>query len=557
LTNTLLRLVTAAKRTIDFCSDSKSAPAVIGLEPLKQAIIDAKARGVKLRYIAEITKDNIKHCKELMKIVSELRHLNGAMANFAVTESEYMASGASLRHEEPIPQGVYSKNRAIVRQQQYLFNSLWNNASQAERRIGDIEDGILPVKIEVIQDPNFSREIIKELLVSANEEILLVLPTARSFIRHEKLGTMQLLMEAASKRRVKIRIIMVKHKSIEKSIQNLLWQPPDSFIDARFIKKDEGSCNKTTSFLVDKKALLVVEIRDDSKDSFADAVGLSTYSNSFPGISAYISMFEDLWTQSQLYEHVLEMVKELASANERLKIHNKMQQEFINIAAHELRTPIQPILGTIEIIKSRMSETTPRQEKDGAMAGATNEEIEMIFRNAMRLERLSNDILDVTRIESGSLSLNKETFDLNQKVRNVVADMQKTYFAAEKEKLKIRVETSAEPLMVTADKQRIFEVISNLMSNAIKFTEEGNITISAGTKEDDTPAVTVKDTGSGIDSEIVPKLFEKFASKSGQGTGLGLYISKKIIEAHGGRIKGGNNPDGKGATFAFTLPLNA
>ena len=110
---------------------------------------------------------------------------------------------------------------------------------------------------------------------------------------------------------------------------------------------------------------------------------------------------------------------------------------------------------------------------------------------------------------------------------------------------------------VNADKVRICEVISNLLGNAIKFTtkEAGrNITIKAE-KKDSQAIVSIKDTGSGIDPEIKPKLFSKFVTNSPGGTGIGLFISKSIVEAHGGRIWAENNADGKGATFTFSLPL--
>jgi two-component system sensor histidine kinase VicK len=537
---------------MDICGDDISPSVVIGVKAFKQALIDAKDRGVKFRYVVEITKDNIQQCKELMKIVSELRHLNGAKCNFAVSDREYVVSGAALLREQlPLHQIVYSNIRTIVNQQQYLFDTLWNNAQPAELRIREIEEGIEPVKIEVIQDPILSREVFKQLVISADKEIMLIFPTVRAFSRHEKLGTIRLLTETA-KLGIRIRIIMVKDKSIEKSI---LQQQQNDLVDVRFIKKEERSLDKATSLLVDKKSLLVVELRDDSKDDFVEATGFSTYSNSDPGILAYISMFEDLWLQSQLFEQVIESNKRLASANEQLRIQGKMQQEFINIAAHELRTPIQPILGAIDIIRLQQSATMQQRQEGRGIAAETNEDLEIIYRNVKRLERLSKDILDVTRIESGSFRLNREKFDLNEKVRNVAADMQDAIPVTKKEKLEIQAETTGEPLMVSADKPRIFEVISNLVSNAIKFTEQGSITVRAGII-DGAASVTVKDTGSGIDQEIVPRLFTKFASKSEQGTGLGLFISKKIVEVHGGRICGENNPDGKGTTFVFTLPLN-
>jgi signal transduction histidine kinase len=207
-------------------------------------------------------------------------------------------------------------------------------------------------------------------------------------------------------------------------------------------------------------------------------------------------------------------------------------------------------LGAIDIIRLR-------QETEGATANAANaesEEMDIIFRNVKRLERLSKDILDVARIESGSLGLMKEKFDLNEKVRHVAADMQDA-IPPKKHKIKISAETSGNSLTASADANKITDVISNLVSNAIKFTDNGSIIIIRAGMQDGKAKIEVIDTGSGIDPEILPKLFVKFASKSEQGTGLGLYISRKIIEAHGGRIWGENNPDGKGATFGFTLPL--
>lgn len=560
-TDAVMQLISAARRRIDICGDDTSPSAVMGLEAFRQALVDAKGRGVRIKYIVEITNDNISHCKELMKIISELRHLNGAKGNFAVSDSEYIGSGgALLRQQGPLHQIVFSNVKTIVKQHQYLFETLWNNACSAQSRIRGIEEGIEPVKIDVIQDPLFSREVFKQLVISADKEIMLIIPTVHAFVRDEKLGIMQLLI-GATKRGVRIRVISVKHKSIEGSIENVLEQQRDGLVDVRFIKKDEGSINKATSLLVDKKSLMVIEIKDDSKDEFAEAVGLSTYSNSDPGILAYISMFEDLWTQSQLFDQVVEANKRLASANEQLKIHGKMQQEFINIAAHELRTPIQPILGAIEIMMMKQSAAVAQHQGSGGRGdlmqaqGATSEEMEIIFRNVKRLERLSQDILDVTRIESGTFKLNKEIFDLNENVRHVAADMQALLPAEKKGRLEMRSEAYGEPLTVSADKQSVFEVVSNLVNNAIKFTEQGSVTVRAGIK-DGAASITVKDTGSGIDPEIKPRLFVKFASKSEQGTGLGLYISKKIIEAHGGRIWGENNADGKGASFTFTLPLH-
>jgi signal transduction histidine kinase len=254
--------------------------------------------------------------------------------------------------------------------------------------------------------------------------------------------------------------------------------------------------------------------------------------------------------------------KRIGVANKQLKVNDKMQKEFINIASHELKTPTQAILGLSQLLR-----TYPERR---------DEMINAIERNAVRLKNLTNSILDVSRIESQSLSLNKEKFNINEKIRNVIDDL----------KLRHQVEITfadpkVDPIVVEADKIRIYEVISNLLVNAIKFTQknssssdngnslgEGTITVFTAIKSNQDykkgntgssvkeVIISIRDRGVGIDPDIQDRLFSKFVTKSKTGTGLGLYISKGIVEAHGGRIWVENNADGKGATFYFSLPLS-
>jgi signal transduction histidine kinase len=225
----------------------------------------------------------------------------------------------------------------------------------------------------------------------------------------------------------------------------------------------------------------------------------------------------------------------LQEAVEQLKDHDRMQREFINVAAHELRTPTQAIIGYSDLFYLR-----PESREDA---------IKAITRNAERLETLTRDILDVTRIEGHRLDLNKEKFDISEVVASAVEDTRRRV-----DDSNIKFEYSPRKLLVEADRMRISQVLSNLLSNAVKFTKQGTVYISADNK-DGQLTVSVKDTGSGIDLEIMSRLFTKFTTKSQTGTGLGLFISKSIIEAHGGRIWAENNKDGKGATFTFRLPL--
>jgi signal transduction histidine kinase len=238
--------------------------------------------------------------------------------------------------------------------------------------------------------------------------------------------------------------------------------------------------------------------------------------------------------------------EQLQQANEQLKVHDRLQKEFINIAAHELRTPVQPLVGCAELIESQFQDNKDTIE-------ITRPEIEMIIRNAKRLERLSTDILEISRIESGSLVLNKEQFSLAYVIAQAVKDARAQHRIDHDE---LQIIYHADDIFVYADKEKTTEVLMNLIGNALKFTKKGQVSIVTSKDTDKGMAmITIKDTGPGIDSEIIPKLFEKFVTKSDKGTGIGLYVSKKIVEAHGGTISGQNNPDGIGATFRFTLPL--
>ncbi len=239
--------------------------------------------------------------------------------------------------------------------------------------------------------------------------------------------------------------------------------------------------------------------------------------------------------------------KLLAAANEQLKMHDRMQKEFINVAAHELRTPIMPILGDAEFIENQFNgvKNTVEVEK---------EEVASIIRNAKRLDQLASDILDVTKIESNSLRLNKEEFNLNEIITLVVKEIRNLIANNDAGPEKVTIHYNPKDIFVVADKGRLTQVLFNILGNAVKFTEEGNIFVDVEKKADQL-VVNIRDTGSGIHSEILPRLFAKFATKSERGTGLGLFISKSIVEAHGGKIWAQNNVNESGATFKFSLPF--
>ncbi|MCJ7636852.1 MAG: ATP-binding protein, partial [Nitrososphaeraceae archaeon] len=256
-------------------------------------------------------------------------------------------------------------------------------------------------------------------------------------------------------------------------------------------------------------------------------------------------------------EALKESNKNLLSVNEKLSLQSKSQMEFVNITAHELRTPMMPIITLTETLYSKIKKENKTQKKNPSKENEKKQEfLEVILRNCYRLYRITEDILDVTKIESQTLKLNKEMIELNEIIRNVVNDFIKIINEKRYGSIQVRIvyEPSKDIILVNADKGRLNQLLSNLLDNALKFTKEGNIIIATKKQKDDEVIVSIKDSGTGIDPEILPRLFTKFATKSEQGTGLGLYICKNITEAHGGRMWAEGNPEG-GSTFYFTVSI--
>jgi two-component system, OmpR family, sensor histidine kinase VicK len=568
-TEAILEFLGSAEVSMNICADRTWPSVAMVVEVYKRALSELKSRNVKFRAITDVTRDNVKHCKELIKY-AELRHLDGIKGNFGVSDKAYTAS-ATPQEATLLQQVIYSNVKAILEQQHYVFETLWNKAISAEGKIKELEQGLEPDIIEVIRDPPTTTNLYLDLIRKAAKEILLIFPTTNAIIRQNWVGALQFLKEAAEENKVNVRILMpmigyLDHDTsplgnpdhITKYKQNsdpeygnikslLLSDALSNNIDIRQIKK--ASETKATILIVDRRYSLVIELRDDNESSFERAIGLSTYSTSRPGVLSYISIFESLWVQTELYERLRESNEHLSSANEQLKIHDKMQREFINIASHEMKTPTQAILGM-----SGLLQYYPERRE---------ELIEIIQRNAKRLQALTSDILDVTRIESQTLKLEKERFNIIDLLSEVVDDHRERTKNSRSKNIELfynRDENTNQRILVEADRGRIVQVLANLLHNALKFTDEGRIIVSAyqGNDDDKRNEVTVKvqDTGSGIDDEIYPKIFSKFATKSHQGIGLGLFISKSIIEAHGGKIWAKNNSDGSGAMFMFTIPVS-
>jgi len=552
--DTALQFTSSARNKIDACVDHTRPSLIVEIQRLKKAFQGAKRRGVKLRYITEIRTENVSFCKELLtSVVNELRHLDGIKGNFYVSEKEYIAPAALHEKDKPSSQIIHSNMKEIVEEQQYVFDTLWNKSIPADDKIKEIEQEIEPEYFRVINDNEEATNILIDLVKNAQREILFLLPNDKALSRIDRLGMLDHLIEKCNKKvndsgeeegenRFQAKIICPLSDA-NLSIVNRILQNTSPSNHTRIVNGNNSSFG---IIIVDNKKFLKVELREPEAEQFSEAIGLSFYSNSNPSVESYKLFFELLWNER--------------TANEQFKLSDKMQREFINIAAHELRTPAQSVLGYAELMRENALDKQ-------AKIGESIEEIEAIYRNAVRLQKLTNDILDVSRIESQTLNLDKEVFDLNELMQRIVQDY-KSYLRRHSDSIsntKSPVQlfgyTGDCELIIEADRDRINQSISNLINNAIKFTSQKGGIISIKTEkrndkgENQEVIIDVKDTGEGIHPEIIPRLFTKFASMSNSGTGLGLYISKSIVEAHGGRIWAENNSDGKGATFSFSLPI--
>ncbi|MFL6460941.1 MAG: ATP-binding protein [Nitrososphaeraceae archaeon] len=555
-------------KKVDGCSSSAAVPIVMTM--FCDAYKDMKRRGVKIRSVTDITKNNLEHCKALMQF-AEVRHISHLNTNFGVSETEHIVA-PTMKDGQPLPKLIYSNSKEMIEQQQNIFDIFWRKATPADQRIKEIEEEREEEFFQVINNSETAAEIYLNLVKSVKSSALLLLPSSKALIREYKLGVLDHLIEVSNKQSQDIRISCPADDDNADIIGWLYEKAPN-------IKILNNTINLATKiFIVNDDTLFRVELRDLEADTFSNAFGFAIYSNNKPTVNTFKSLFELVWHSYETSEKLLQA--------------DKVQREFINTAAHELRTPIVPILNLSELLHSKIKELQRGNEKEGGRENAEEKEqlpkemlemAEIVLRNANRLYQLTEDILDVTRIESHTLKLRKEKFNPYDEILNIMDNFRRQTATNTNENVKVVYEPANYDwgiTLVEADRRRIAQVISNLLDNATKFTNEGTITITTSIVkgknikrirggEEEVAAelvVAIKDTGTGIDPELMSRLFTKFATKSYQGTGLGLFISKSIIEAHGGRLWAENNyKDNKkdnnnnkrqhGATFYFSLPL--
>ena len=391
---------------------------------------------------------------------------------------------------------------------------------------------------EVISNPSTTEEILLNLAKSLRKEILYLVPNDRALVRVHKIGLIDLLIRASQRKNVKIKIICPLSDINSDIVRTIIERAPE-------IKIIPGKSTSSGILIVDDLKILRVEVKDPGANEFSKAIGFALYSNSKASVSSFKMFFDLLWNA--------------CLQNEELMRLDKMKDEFINVAAHEFKTPIQSVLGYLELARADSEYNTTDKKRGGLIDAA--------YRNAVRLHRLTKNLLEVTRIESHALFMNKRRFDLKKLVLGLVNDFQNNASVLSRTSessdfthnnliTKFSYLPNEEDLFVNADEERITEVLLNLLDNAVKFTKGGHITVTiANDKDKNQLSVSVKDTGVGVHPQMIPRLFTKFASKSSGGTGLGLFISKSIIEAHGGNIWFQENSSDRGSTFGFTIPL--
>ena len=493
-----------------------------------------RGEGDGIRWIMRIEKDSINLVKNFLKLGVKIRHVkNLAPINFAVSKHGLIATVEEIAGGGMIQNLLTSNEGSYIKHFTSMFEQLWKEGVDARYRIKDIEEKVGIAEIEIIRNPIDSIARGWDMVKSARKEINVLFSSSNALKRQIAMGALPLLRNASEKQKVKIRMLLPSSDRSDQLIEETKSNVPN--IDIRTISSSLET--KISILIVDNKQCLILELKDDKQNTSHDAVGLATYSISPTIISSYLAIFESFWRQAELFEKMKEV--------------EILEKDFINFAAHELRNPVQPIIGFSELLYSKIENQEHRRLLD-----------EVIL-NARRLERLARVMLDVTRIENNSLILTKETVD----TAKVVKDIVDSYNQNLREKNVVNKSKNLEELMiiqngvkdleVTLDKVRITQVICNILDNALSFSHEGKIKVVLNKEKRNRQnflLVRVKDTGPGIDPEILSKLFTKFASKSDMGTGLGLFISKGIVEAHGGKIWAENNPN-KGATFSFTLPI--
>jgi two-component system, OmpR family, sensor histidine kinase VicK len=415
---------------------------------------------------------------------------------------------------------LLSTEPAYVTHFKLVFDEIWRNGVDGKKRVEEVQKGLESSNVEIIQNAKESMKAAWQMAKTA-KEVLMIFSTPQAFVRQINFEGAAEMKNALSGASTKVKLLVPEDEIIVPILENVRGLLPN--VEIRTMNKSLKT--KMSILIMDRSKTMVFETKDDSREDLYESLGITAFTESKSLGESFATIFDGIWKQTELYE--------------QLEMHDRMQRDFVNIAAHELRTPVQAIINYAELAKDY------QQDRD--------EYYGKLLKSVLRLHKITEDILDAARIESKTLHLNKEVFPLNEVLKSAVDEQKQS---AAKKNLKLRLE-QPEPVYLFGDKTRISQVLANLLINAVKFTEEGSVTVTAKLdKRQGNIAIRVTDTGIGIDKSLMPHLFARFMAKSQSGTGLGLFISKSIIEEHGGRIWVEKSEVGKGSTFAFELPIS-
>ncbi|HJT85792.1 MAG TPA: HAMP domain-containing sensor histidine kinase [Nitrososphaeraceae archaeon] len=435
----------------------------------------------------------------------------------------------------------YGKNiKNFIENKQFVHDTMWDKAIPTSEEIEELKNNNESSKpiLKVIENPEEAIRTAINLIQSAEDEVLLIFSSANGFYRRMVLGdgflTLQRLQNN-TKGNIKLRILTPFDKKIVNAVSKLMAKG----VEIKYLP--ELLYLTVTFLIVDRKFSMTAELVNDYTDVSAESLGISTFSNSKSTVLYYISMFENLWKQSDLYEKVQNLYAQLKTTKEA-------QMQFIQVVAHEIANPTQTILGLADVMFS----------KNSLDAGHLKDLLKMIINNAKKIKFLTYNLLEIARIDNQLLTLNKEEFDLVKLVKDLLKEVRNQIGV---KKISLNLKCKEDSILLVADKLRLNQVILNIINNAIRIIkEEGEIIVFLEKQDNNDVTVRITDNGPGIPFIIKDKIFEKFVTGSKTGTGLGLYICKNIIEKHGGKIWANNNVDNdgretKGSTFTFSIPL--
>jgi two-component system sensor histidine kinase VicK len=290
IVNTTIETFSKLRKSLDICGDPKCPSMfVVPNDPVSEVYRELKNRNVRLRFITEITPDNIGYCKELMEIC-ELRHLDEVKGNFGLCDGIHYTASARIVESSPPPLLIHSTLRVLVEQQEYFFEMLWKKAIPAKQRIKEIEENLKREFIETINDSEETTSLISKVLSSATEEILVIFSRANTLRKYEKLGMLDIVRKKADKE-IEVRILIGTDKPVDG--RDVEWIKEYPQIELRYLNKSIQT--SLTTVVTDRELSLVIEEKED-EDSID--LGLATYSNSESTVLSCASIFENLWAQS-------------------------------------------------------------------------------------------------------------------------------------------------------------------------------------------------------------------------------------------------------------------